>query len=101
MSELQGDFAPLGMHRIGNGFQVGEDFRAQPELIGQRSADFRHRRIGHGGQGDAASGQIAMVFEQGFGGKAFAIHILVGARFDKTVAKCNGPQCQGAERAGL
>ena len=101
MGELQGDFAAFGVHCIGNGFEVRQDLGAQPQLIGQGAADFGHRRVGHGGQGDAAGGQVAMMFEQGLGRKALAVHIFVGTGFDKAVAKGDGPYAKATERARI
>ncbi|GAB1460564.1 hypothetical protein MASR2M50_23380 [Thauera sp.] len=100
MGELVGDRAAFRMHRVGHGLEVGEDLGAHPHLVGQGAADLGHCAIGHRGEPDAARGHVAVVLDQGLGGRAIEHHALVGAGTDEAVAQGHGPQLEGGEQIG-
>ena len=100
MGNLRGDLAARPMHRIGHCFEIREDLGAEPDLIRQRSTGFLHRQIGHGAHAYPALCQRAMVLEHGLGRHALFGHVLVGRRFDKSVAQGDGADLERLPHLG-
>ncbi len=100
MGNLRRDRGALGMHRIGQRPQIGQDLRAHPDLVWQGATDLAHRGVGDRGQRDTAAREITMVADQRAGRGAIQAHRLVGAGFDEAVAQPQRPDLYGFEQFG-
>ena len=98
MGQLHGDLATLGVNRISQHLEIGNDLFTQPNLVGQSTPALGHGTISHGGQRNPASRHVAVMLDHGPGWRAVQAHCLIGTGPDEPVAQCNRPQLEGCER---
>jgi hypothetical protein len=88
--DLRGNLATRPVDGVCHCLQVSQDLSTKPNLISQGSARFFYREIGHGAHPHATLGKGAMVLKHSLRWHASLRHILVGRRFNKSVAQGHG-----------
>ncbi|MNP31559.1 hypothetical protein D3C76_1246850 [compost metagenome] len=98
MGDLRAGQATGLVHTLGQGLEVRQAGLGQGQLVGQGTTIAAHRAVGHGSQGDAASGQGRVQLDQLLGRHALGTHALVGGGLDKAVLQGQWANGDRAER---